>query len=211
MQIPKINKLFKKVKDKEEYAKYLDLVPDIKQEKTQKFVTIALTLTASITLGLFAVNPTLSTIANLQKQIDDNKFIEEKLQQKINNLSVLQQKYAEIELDLPVVYSAVPQTPQIPLLVGQIQSVASSSNVKLSNFQAFQADVSKGAVAGKKFSSFDFSLTAQGNYQDILGFMDNLVRFQRIITVTNISIGKATGFNTTSLQVNIKGTAYFKE
>lgn len=210
MQIPVINKLFKNVK-KEEYTKYLDLVPDFKQEKTQKFITIALTLATSIILGFFAVSPTLSTIANLQKQIEDNKFVEEKLHQKINNLSVLQQKYAETEADLPIIYDAIPQIPQIPLLLGQIQSITSDSNIKLNNFQTFQVDVSQGAVAGKKFSSFDFSLTAQGNYQDMLSFMNKLVSFQRIITVTNISIGKATGFNTTALQINIKGTAYFKE
>ena len=210
MQIHVINVISKNLK-KEEYAKYLDLVPDFKQEKSKKFITIVLTLTASIILGLFVVSPTVSTIANLRKQIEDNKIVEEKLQQKINNLSVLSQKYSDLEADIPVVLEAVPQTSQIPLLVAQIQAVASESNVRLNNFQTFRVDVSQGAIKGKKFSSFDFTLTAQGDYQNMLNFMDNLVNFQRITTVTNISVSKATSFNNSSLQLNMRGTAYFKE
>lgn len=210
MQIHVINVIAKNLK-KEEYAKYLDLVPDFKQEKSKKFITIVLTLTASIILGLFVVSPTISTIANLRKQIEDNKIVEEKLQQKINNLSVLSQKYSDLEADIPIVLEAIPQTSQIPLLVAQIQAVASESNVKLNNFQTFRVDVSQKAIKGKKFSSFDFTLTAQGDYQDMLSFMDNLVSFQRITTVTNISVSKATSFNNSSLQLNIRGTAYFKE
>ncbi|MGA2968093.1 MAG: hypothetical protein ABSD69_02925, partial [Candidatus Levyibacteriota bacterium] len=52
---------------KDQYEKYLELIPDIKREKAQKYITIVLTLTTAIILGVFAINPTLSTIANLQK------------------------------------------------------------------------------------------------------------------------------------------------
>jgi len=82
----KINNLFRKI-EKEKYDKYFELVPNFKQEKTQKFTTVILTLIAFAILLIFAINPTLSTIANLQKQLDDAKFIKEKLDQKINDLS----------------------------------------------------------------------------------------------------------------------------
>src|ERR1035437_4968817 len=73
---------------KEQYAKYLELIPDLKREKAQKYITIVLTLATTIILGLFAINPTFSTIANLQKQIDDGNFVEQKLKLKINDLSI---------------------------------------------------------------------------------------------------------------------------
>src|ERR1035437_7860822 len=105
---------------KEQYEKYLELIPDLKKEKAQKYITIVLTLVTIITLGLFAINPTLSTIANLQKQIDDNNFVQQKLQQKINDLAILQGKYSDLQNDLPVVYNAVPKTTEISLLVADI-------------------------------------------------------------------------------------------
>jgi len=211
MRLPAINNLILKNIKKEEYEKYIGLMPDFKKEKTQKFTTIVLTLTASIILGLFAVSPTLSTIAGLRKQLEDDRFVEQKLQQKINNLSVLQQKYASIEPDLTLVYEAIPKTSQIPLMLGEIQTLASESNVSLSNFQTLPVNVSKEGAVGKKSSSYDFSFTTLGTYQDMLKFMDKLVNFQRIITIENISITKPTSINATSLQLNIKGAAFFKE
>jgi Tfp pilus assembly protein PilO len=212
MQFPIIKDIIK-ASGKEEYSKYLAFMPDLKQERTKKFTTIVLTLVASMILGLFAVNPTLSTIANLQKQIDDNMFVDQKLQQKINNLSTLQQKYANVQNDLPVITDAIPASAQMPLLVAEIQTIAKDANLKLNSFQTFEVNLSKEKTTNKNYSSFDFGLSAEGTYQQITDFLDNLVNFQRIITITNISISKSNSVNNTSgtLQLNIKGTAFFKE
>jgi Tfp pilus assembly protein PilO len=211
MQFPIIKDIIK-ASSKEEYSKYLAFMPDLKQERAKKFTTIVLTLAASIILGFFAVNPTLSTIANLQKQIDDNVFVDQKLQQKISNLSILQQKYANVQNDLPVITDAIPTSIQMPLLVADIQTIAKDTNLKLNSFQTFEVNLSKGKITNKNYSSFDFGLSAEGTYQQITDFLNNLVNFQRIITITNISISKSNSVNNTSdtLQLNVKGTAFFK-
>lgn len=211
MQFPIIKDIVK-ASGKQEYAKYLAFMPDLKQERTKKFTTIVLTLLASIILGLFAVSPTLSTIANLQKQINDNTFVDQKLQQKIDSLSILQQKYANVQNDLSVVTDAIPTSAQLPLLVAQIQTIAKNNNLKLNTFQTFEVDLSSKNLTNKNYSSFDFGLSAEGTYQQVTAFLDNLVNFQRIITITNISISKPNNTNNTSntLQLNIKGTAFFK-
>jgi Tfp pilus assembly protein PilO len=212
MQFPIIKDIIK-ASGKEEYAKYLAFMPDLKQERTKKFTTIVLTLVASIILGLFAVSPTLSTIANLQKQINDNLFVNQKFQQKISDLTTLQQKYADVQKDLSIVTDAVPTSAQVPLLIAQIQTVAKDSNIKLGHFQTFEIDFSKEKAANKNYSSFDFGLSAEGTYQQITDFLNNIVNFQRIITVTDISISKINNADNTSsaLQLNIKGAAFFKE
>lgn len=195
---------------RDRYAKFLELMPNFKKEKAQKYTTIILTLSASIILGIFAVSPTLSTIVKLQKQLDDDKFVEQKLQEKINNLSILQQKYSALEDDLPIVYDAIPKSSQIPLLLAQLQGLANESNVKIVNFQTFPIGVSKDNILNKRFSSFDYNIVIQGDYQSMIGLLDRLVDFQRILTINNISIGKSSG-NTQSLQLSVKGSAYFKD
>ncbi len=210
MQIPAINAIINKNIKKDEYAKYFDLVPDFKSEKAQKYTTIILTLTASIILGLFAVSPTISTIANLQRQLEDDKFVEQRLQEKINNLSLLQQKYDSLQKDLPLVFAAIPKGSEIPSLLAQIQGLGKESNVTLDSFQAFKVLVSKDATLNKKYSSFDFGLKIHGDYQSIIAFIDRLSNFQRIITINSVSIAKSTENNNISLQLNIRGSAYFK-
>lgn len=211
MQLPGLSNLILKNLKKDEYHKYLELMPDFKQEKTQKYITIALTLIASIVLGIFALGPTLSTIASLQKQLEDDTFVEQKLREKINNLSVLQQKYASLEKDLPVINDALPKTSQIPLLTAQVQAIANESNVRITNYQTFEAEVSHQAVSTKKFASYNFTVTTQGTYQDMTVFLDKIVNFQRIVAIDSITITKVAGLNTTDLKLTVKGIAYFKE
>ena len=190
---------------KEQYEKYLELIPDLKREKAQQYITIVLTLTTAIVLGLFAINPTFSTIANLQKQIADNNFVEQKLQQKMNNLAILQQKYNSIQSDLPTVYDAVPATTQIPLFMAAAQSVAKNSSLTLSSFQTSEVSLSEPSV--EKYASFDFTITANGTYQNILEFLDKITNFQRVIALKDIILSTRNGV----LELSLKGTVFFKQ
>ena len=210
MQFPKIDNLENEFK-KEEYAKYLILIPQLKEEKTQKFITIVLTLLMSILLGLFAINPTLSTIANLQRQIDDDKFVDQQLTLKISNLSILQTKYAAIRGDLSIVYDGVPKTQLSPLMLGQIQSIAKDSNVEIINLQTFPVVNSESKDINKKYSSFNFEVSASGNYKDMLSFIGKLVNFQRVVSINSISISSVKYNNTNSLQLDINGSAFFNQ
>jgi Tfp pilus assembly protein PilO len=190
---------------KEQYEKYLELIPDIKREKAQKYVTIVLTLTTVIILSLFAISPTFSTIANLQKQIADNNFVEQKLQQKINDLSVLQQKYNNLQSDLPIVYDAVPATTQIPLFVAEAQSVAKDTSLTLTSFQTSEVSLSGPFV--EKYASFDFTITANGTYQNMIDFLDKIANFQRVIALKDIILSTKNG----ALELSFKGTVFFKQ
>jgi len=212
MQFPTIKDI-KKVASKEEYSKYLAFMPDLNQEKAKKFTTIVLTLATSMILGIFAINPTLSTIANLRKQIDDDTFVEQKLVEKITNLSILQQNYTNIKNDLPMVFDAVPTSAQIPPLVAEVQAIAKNSNIKLDNFQTFIVDLSTKGTANKKYSSFDFGFSSEGTYPDTMNFIDQLLNFQRVIIIDNISISKINNKETDNgtLQLNLKGTVLFKQ
>lgn len=194
---------FKGVK-KEQYEKYLELIPDLKKEKAQKYITIVLTLATVITLGLFAINPTLSTIANLQKQIDDNNFVQQKLQQKINDLALLQGKYSDLQTDLPMIYNSVPKTTEVSLLIAGVQSIAKDSSLKITSLQTSEVNLSKPTPKG---SSFDFTLTANGSYSNILQFLDEISHFQRAVALKDITISTQND----SLVLSFNGTAFFKQ
>lgn len=201
----KITSLFKKL-EKEKYDKYLELMPDFKQEKTQKFTTVFLTLVAFIILLIFAINPTLSTIAKLQKQVEDAKFVKEKLDQKINNLSILQTKYTNLQPDLPVVYNAIPKKSEAPRLIGQIQALLQEANLTIVSLQVSDIPTSQ----TDNFSSYSFDVSARGDYQNMLNFLENITNMQRVVALSNISIKKQIENNNNILQINIRGNALFK-
>ncbi len=200
----KINKIFTSV-NKEKYGKYLELIPDFKKEKAQKFTTIVLTIVAVIILAIFAINPTLSTIANLNKQLEDARFVSKRLQDKINDLSILQSKFNSIQEDLPLIYESVPKKSEAPKITGQIQAIAQAANVTIISTQ-----ISNITQAQAKFYYLDFNITLTGSYENIINFIDQLSNSQRITYIYNVSITKGQKEGE-ALRVNVKGQAFFKE
>lgn len=190
--------------------KYSEMFSNLKGERTQKFITIVLTLITLSLFGLFAINPTLSTIAKLQKELSDSEFVHQQLQIKINNLSLLQQQYSKIENDLPVIYSAIPQNPDVPILIAKIQEIAQNSNIKLNNLENFQVELFKQNLAKEKYYSYSFSFEGRGSKGNIENFIEEIVNIDRIIDLDLVSVNKTTNPDG-SLRLNIQGIAYYKK
>lgn len=195
------NNLFKKPKIDFKF------LPDFKEERTQKFTTIILTLAALSFFGLFAINPTLSTIAQLNKQLNDSNFVKQKLEQKINNLTTLQQKYVALQSVLPTILASIPKDPQVPIFAAQVQAVAGSSNVTIDNLQTFEVEVGQNTKQ-KQYSSFAFALTVEGSYNNLSNFLSGLSNMQRIVGIDILSLTKKTGGGT-GLQLTLKGQTFF--
>lgn len=200
------NKLLKN----QQNIKYFEMFSNLKDEKTQKFVTIILTLITLSLFGLLAINPTISTIAKLQKELSDSEFVHKQLQTKINNLSLLQQRYSNIENDLPVVYAAIPQNPDVPILIAQIQEIAQNSNVQLNNLENFQVELFKQKIGKEKYYSYSFSFEGSGSKENIETFIEEIINVDRIIDIDLISVTKTTNPDR-SLRLNMQGIAYYKK
>lgn len=199
-----MKKIFKNIK----YEKYYkDVLPYLKKEKNQKYFAVILTLGASIFFALFAINPTLSTIARLQKEVSDTKLVDQGLSQKINNLSLLSQAYNEIETDISYVTDAIPKNAEAPTLIAQIQSVAQNSEVIISNLSVSPIDLT--AETSTISSSFTFEFGAQGDYESFNKFLDGITNMQRLISVDSFSITKDP--KTQALDLTIKGSAFYKK
>jgi Tfp pilus assembly protein PilO len=212
MKIPTIKELILKSVKKDAYIKYLEKMPNVKSEQNEKILTVTLTIIASIILGIFAINPTLSTIVGLQKQLNDSKIYEQALEQKINNLAILNQKYKQIQDDLPIVLAAVPTSSEIATATAALQTIISSSSaVALINLQTMEVNLSKQTLTTNNYSSYDFNFTVQGSYQDLINVLDNLINFQRVLTINSISFAKSVSETQNTLQLNVNGNAFFKE
>lgn len=189
---------------KETAKNYSDVFPALKEERVKKFTTLVLTLVALSFFGLIAINPTLSTIAELNKELSDNTFVDHQLTQKINNLSILSEKYKTLQPDLDIILTSIPKNPEIPNLTAQIQSVSKSEGIDLISFQTFEVELLTGS---KTYSSFGFALTSEGSYENIMKFLKKVTNMQRIIAIDTISLTKKT--EGSLLQLNMKGQGFF--
>lgn len=201
-----MKKVFKGI----QYEKYYkDLLPYFKKQKNQHYFTAILTLGASIFFALFAINPTISTIVKLRKEIEDSRFVETKLTQKITSLSNLSTEYTKIQEDIPYILDAIPDQPEAPTLTSQIQSIAKSANVKITDLQISPIGLTSQSTSSSS-SSFNFSLTGESSYENLQKFISELINMQRILSIDSISLSKSTNTGA-DLQLDLKGSAFYKK
>lgn len=189
--------------------KYFPTLPYLNQERSQKFFGIVLTLVALSFFGFFAINPTISTILKLQKEVSDSRFAYSQLESKIKNLSELRKQYSNLQNDLPDIVSAIPTAPDVHLLFAQIQTIARQSDVAVKRLQNFEVEVLRNSKASEKqYYSYSFSIAGNGTFANISNFVSTLTGMQRIIDIDLLNIANQ---NDQSLGFNIQGTAFFKE
>lgn len=192
-----------------QYREYLKLLPNLSDEKAQAFTMLIFTLVAMTFFGIFAINPTLSTIAELKRQLADLEFVYQKLVTKTQNLSSLQQKYQNMSGDIPIVLNALPQKPEIAKFIAQINTLVSRSQLHVRSLQTYGVDITPDKkIPLKDMSSFVFSLEAEGTYEDMLNLISAISKMNRLTTVEMISIAKDNKRNI--LILNVRGREYFK-
>lgn len=197
-----------KITKNENIEKYSKIVmPYLKNTQNQKYLTLFLTIGASIFFILFAINPTISTIAKLKKEIADSKLIEQKMSEKINNLSKLNSAYPQIQNDIVYITDAVPQKPDAPSLVGQVQKMAQESGVSIGNIVISPINLTS---QNPNNSSFKFTITVGGQFNDFSRFLEYLVNMQRALTIDSVIINRAQS-DSHEVIATIKGSAYFKK
>lgn len=186
---------------------YIRLTPRLKEQNLRLATMLGLTLSAISVLGVLAINPTLSTIAQLRKQLSDSQAVYASMKQKNTNLSVLQEKYRALENDLPLVFSALPREPSLAIMVAQLQTLLANHSLTASHIQVGEVELIKN-TAVEKYASFTFTLAASGPKDSISAFVSSLVQFERIATIENMSIASLT--DTNIQQISLSGRAYFK-
>ncbi len=187
---------------------FLSIIPGMKEKRAKQFTTLTLTLLTIAFFGLFAINPTLGTIADLQKQLDDDNFTHQSLQKKIANLTTLQQLYSNLQNTLPPLYDAIPTNLSIDIFMGQIHTLAGTSNVQLTRVQTLPVDITQ-KTAAAKYTTYEFSIEIQGDYANLIKYVTNLANLNRLITLETISITHVGKIDTT-FRMQIRGKTYFK-
>lgn len=197
--------------EKQRYLKDIKLLSPIADEKVQQYAFVVFTVVALSVFGLFAISPTITTILELRKKLEDSELVNQQLAQKLTNLSSLQQAYANLGTDLETVNKAIPTHPDVARLIGQLQTIATEENVSIQELQSFPAPIyePKKKKGKDKYPSFEFSVEVTGTYNNLQSFLKQLTAFERIVTVTSVGVEKDSS-QEEILEMTIKGKAYYK-
>lgn len=161
------------------------------------------------------------------------------MEEKITALIEAQANYQTIEADLPLLKQALPNNPNIILLVSTLRTLANDSGASLSGIQAadipilagetpvstqsatatenLDASVKPAVPSGKnKIVEIPISVTLSGSYPAIRSFLDGIINLRRIVSIETIGFSsgatetKRPAANAQSMQINLKLKTFYQ-
>lgn len=181
--------------------------PRLTDEWTQVYIMLTLTFLTLSFLGIFAINPTLTTMVELNRKLKDSEYVQESLKTKIANLSSLNTEYQALDNIWPVVDRAVPNEPEAVTVFAQIQAIAKNSGVNVKELQTFTVELDNLYVKKKLFpqeSSYIFTVTAVGIKNNLIQFVKQIASFDRIVAIEAINYA-----NENPESVTVRGRIFF--
>lgn len=159
---------------------------------TRISVALILTLISISFFALAAIRPTLQTMAQLLKQIDEKKTLDTQLSQKIQALTVAQKNLLEKESLFPALAIAIPPSANFSTLMTAIEKVASENQVVFNSAQIqkvpLEEKVSTTTTGRLNLVSYPITLSFSGSYDDLINTMKKLQSLKRIIVVDRFDV-----------------------
>jgi Tfp pilus assembly protein PilO len=151
-----------------------------------------LSIGAVLFFAIFAVRPTLLTMAELVKEIEDKQKLDQQLQQKIAALSTAQSTYLSLQDRLIALDQAIPNTPQFIRSLKLLEKVASEQQLIISNLTVNEIPQEEAADQSKDLQrvTIPVSVTVTGEYASIKGFIEQVLNLRRTYIIDTVVFSK---------------------
>lgn len=185
-------------------------------------VQVSLTLVLSLFLLaifiVFALRPTLLSIATLQKTIAESKATLKQLDTKVSYLQKAATQLETLKPFLPILNTNIPNNGAMYApLTKAIESLANQTGVTLGNeslggtllfsriLSPFTPSKNQSVVA------LPFSVKASGSYPNVMAFLTKLLSMERIVVVDAVTIAQEAGAKGSgaAVSLSVSGSAYY--
>jgi Tfp pilus assembly protein PilO len=159
------------------------------QPIAQVSLELFFSIIAVIFFALFAIRPTLITMSDLVKEIEDKRDLNQKLSQKIAALSSVQSEYLGLENRLQVLDEAIPLSPRFEEAVLIIEKIASDNRLTIISMEAKEIpkeEIQNLPLENQIRLTKPVIVTVVGDYPSIRQFIDSIRQARREISVDSI-------------------------
>ena len=144
-----------------------------------------------ITIGFFAlvaIKPTLETMSNLLKEIEEKRDVDQRLAQKISALATAQRELNQKGEAAKVLDRSVPTTPQFTFLLKKLEKLAAENNLTFVSLVSSAAPPERTPHSGIELESIPLILSFSGEYNNIRTFILALTNIDRLISIDDVDI-----------------------
>lgn len=173
-----------------------------------------LTIGAVLFFAIFAIRPTLLTMADLVKEIEDKRELDRQLQQKIASLSSAQSTYLQLEPRLSVLDESIPNSPRAVEALKILEKIASDQQLVISNLNMNEIPEETTAEFSEdaERETIPIRVSVTGNYAAIKNYIEAILQLRRAFIIDTITFTKTEEQGTEVLSASITfGLPYFAE
>jgi len=180
---------------------------------------LILSVLAVVFFAIFAIRPTLVTMSDLIKEIEDKRQLDEQMDLKIASLSTAEEQYNKYEdkfylLDqsIPKQFDLVESLKKIEKIAGEDQLVI--NRISVSNIIDPISDSQSALYLGQYQRDFLLvNLDVTGSYLVIRQFVEKLIELRQLMIVDQVTFSKKTesGELTAVIRVNLPYYSLDKE
>lgn len=203
------------------YARNLALMYQ-KRQDVRVFIELLLSVSAVIIFGIFAIRPTLVTVATLNVDIANKREILQKLDTKINALAEAQNTYDANLSTILLLEDAIPANPSPDTYIRQIEGLAQRHGVTIVGINTNDVpligigpieDTTAEAVdptaAANTFPlegrSFKFEINVSGDFEPLTAFLRDFEAMRRPMFADTLSVRVTSGELAGALALSISG------
>ena len=192
------------------YYKYIE--PFFKAPIVRTYTGLILSILTISFFIVFAIRPTIKTIISLNRQTIDGRVTDQKLQDKINALSLAQSEYSQFTNEMPIILGSLPENSSVAPFLRLFEGASQASGTTINSFQLTTVNLLDPPSSKKELTLREtgFTVVVTGTYNNLLSFLEILRKLQRIIIIDSIGIGTSRDKeNRSLLQLNLTGKIYF--
>ena len=165
-----------------------------------------LSVGAVLFFAVFAVRPTMLTMFDLVKEIEDKRKLDQQMQQKIASLSTAQVSYLAIQDRLVVLDEAIPTSPRFIYSLKLLEKVASEQELVITNIQVNEIPPESDGVKTPseiERKSIPLTISIAGDYQTIRKFLEETLALRRTFVIDTVTFTKNDDRGQEVLRANI--------
>ena len=167
----------------------------MKMTSLQKMIAVAVLIVGlAAAVVAFVILPQFAQLADLQQQKTDAEARSAQAAMVLETLRGAKGRAAVTEAELLKIGTQMPDSPQLPALIMELQDIANTSGVKVSSLSPGQPTI----AAGGQYTEISMSEAVTAEWDDLLDYLKRVDRSTRLLRVTSVSITPPASTNDTS-------------
>jgi Tfp pilus assembly protein PilO len=170
---------------------------------------LIMTILAVAFFAFIAIKPTLETMAELIKEIDEKRTVDQKLSLKITALSSAQAELASKGEKAKVIDEAVPSTPEFTRLLKMVERLTAERNVIFTSMIVPTIPIERDPLKkGTEVESIPLSVNFSGTYSDLYALLNDMQTMRRTLIIDRVDIVPSTDKENTNLNLSVSVRAF---